>query len=91
MNNEQIAEALRPFAEFADQDHIVPRRYVITQGSPLAKRQLTMGDCYEARAALAAIEATPAIRVTGTETRGSDPGNVWVRMSREDYERLINK
>ena len=50
---ERLREALRPFADYADGRGGVAYDHVITMGSQLAKRQLTMGDCYVARAALA--------------------------------------
>ena len=37
----------------------MPADHAITQGSPLAKRQLTMGDCYEAAEALSALRSPP--------------------------------
>lgn len=40
-------ELLKPFADFANMD--VPRNLVITQGSEMAKRQLTMADCVGAK------------------------------------------
>lgn len=40
--------ALQPFASYADHDGFVPDDYTITQGSRLARRQLTMGDCRRA-------------------------------------------
>lgn len=50
--NESLRAALKPFADYADPRVVVPFDFVITQGSELAKRQLTMGDCYEARRVL---------------------------------------
>lgn len=49
----ELEAALRPFADYADPRNTVPAGLHITQGSYLVKRQLTMGDCYGARAALA--------------------------------------
>ena len=49
---EKLAEALEPFAAFADLSGLVPDDHIITQGSPMARRQLTMGDCRKAAAAL---------------------------------------
>lgn len=57
---DRLREALRPFADFADPRGVVPADFVITQGSSMAKRQLTMGDCYEALAALAVVPAQAA-------------------------------
>lgn len=50
--NERLREELKPFVDFADPTGAVPDDYVITGGSSLAKRQLTMRDCRNARAAL---------------------------------------
>ena len=41
--------ALKPFAEYADPRNKFPDTLQITNGSSLARRQLTMGDCYWAR------------------------------------------
>lgn len=49
----KLVEALRPFADYADPRCAAPDDLVITQGSGFAKRQLTMGDCYNAAEALA--------------------------------------
>jgi hypothetical protein len=49
---DRTMEALQPFAVYADQRGKIPIDYQITQGSPVAKRQLTMGDCYKAKEAL---------------------------------------
>lgn len=51
-----LCEALKPFAGFADPRNTVPETWPITQGSRMARKQLTMGDCYRARAALALAE-----------------------------------
>lgn len=51
----QLVAALQPFADFADPRGIAPPSLVITAGSGIAKRQLTMADCYAARDALANI------------------------------------
>jgi hypothetical protein len=48
--------ALKPFADFADPHNRAPDHIVITVGSSMARKQLTMGDCYKARQAL----TTPA-------------------------------
>ena len=48
-----LRQALKPFAAYADHANRFPATFVITAGSPFAKLQLTMGDCYKARAALA--------------------------------------
>jgi hypothetical protein len=50
---DKLAEALEPFANYADPRSAVPVNLPISNGSSLAKRQLTMGDCYIAREALA--------------------------------------
>jgi hypothetical protein len=53
-----IMSALRPFADFAPhQPGGPPDTFAITQGSSLAKRQLTMGDCRRARDLLELLEA----------------------------------
>lgn len=44
--------ALRPFAAYADPGRRVPEGMAITQGSSLARRQLTMKACYDAAEAL---------------------------------------
>jgi hypothetical protein len=50
---ERLREALKPFAEFAGQPvGRPPDDMVITQGSRIARRQLTMGDCARAAEAL---------------------------------------
>lgn len=50
---ERLREALEPFADYAaDPQQNVPAHLNITRGSWMAKRQLTMGDCYTARTAL---------------------------------------
>lgn len=48
----RMKAALEPLAEYADPHNRVPADYEITKGSPLAKRQLRMSDCYAARLAL---------------------------------------
>ena len=45
----KLEEALRPFADYADHRARLPDTFPITSGSPMAKRQLTMGDCYRAK------------------------------------------
>jgi hypothetical protein len=45
---QQLRAVLKPFAEYADKTHTFPPDTVITMGSPMSKRQLTMGDCYGA-------------------------------------------
>jgi len=62
---ERTAKVLKPFAAYADPRRKVPRELPIGYGSPLAKPQLTMGDCYDAVDALAALEAA----------HQSDPGS----------------
>lgn len=51
----QLVTALKPLADFADYTRKFPADMPISAGSPLAKRQLTMGDCYEAVEALARV------------------------------------
>lgn len=48
-----LADALAPFADFAGARRTAPPGLPITVGSGVARRQLTMGDCYRAAAALA--------------------------------------
>ena len=48
--------ALKPFANYADPTGVFPRTVSITSGSVIAGDQLTMGDCYNAWAALAFIQ-----------------------------------
>ncbi len=45
-------EALKPFAEFADPRNMIPPDTILTAGSPMARKQITMSDCYAARSAL---------------------------------------
>lgn len=49
-----LIDRLRPFADF----HVegAPERHVITSGSSMARRQLTMGDCREAYELLRLID-----------------------------------
>lgn len=49
---DEMRRALEPFAEFADPSDRLPESFPITTGSAMGRRQLTMGDCYRARAAL---------------------------------------
>lgn len=46
----ELQLVLKPFADFADMK--MPRDFVITQGSPMAKCQLTMEDCQRAKTVL---------------------------------------
>ena len=48
----RLEAALEPFANFADERRIMPPEMHITPGSYMAKRQLTMGDCYKAKEVL---------------------------------------
>jgi len=48
----KLEAALKPFADFADMKTRLSSDHVITEGSRLAKRQLTMFDCYHALDAL---------------------------------------
>jgi len=50
MDKNDVIRALAPFAAFADMRGALPDQFVITEGSPLAKKQLTMGDCRKAYA-----------------------------------------
>ena len=45
----KLRRALEPFAAFADPSNTFPPDMRITAGSPMAKKQLTMGECYAAR------------------------------------------
>jgi len=49
---EELEGLLKPFSDFAPKSRLAPRETIITQGSGLAKMQLTMGDCYDAQDAL---------------------------------------
>jgi len=51
----RAVEALKPFANFCDKYQRMPETMVITNGSPHAKKQLTIGDCYRAFDALALL------------------------------------
>lgn len=53
---ETMREALKPFADYADRAMVLPPTFQITTGSSIARVQLTLGDCYGARAALALAE-----------------------------------
>lgn len=55
---ERLRAALKPFADFADPRKKVPAVVIITNGSPLARPQLRMQDCYA---------AADALQQTGTE------------------------
>jgi hypothetical protein len=57
-----LVDALEPFASFADARRIAPPYLPITQGSGMARRQLTMGDCYRAADAVAGMRAEGARR-----------------------------
>lgn len=50
---ERLRAALKPFADYADPRNGVPPSFPITAGSPLARKQLLMQDCYRARDAIA--------------------------------------
>jgi hypothetical protein len=49
---ERLRAALKPFANYADPSGVFPPTVEITTGSRFARKQLTMGDCYEAARAL---------------------------------------
>lgn len=51
-----IKSILKPFADFADPTRRFSRDLKITAGSSIARRQLTMGDCYDAADALHHID-----------------------------------
>jgi hypothetical protein len=76
-----LQDALRPFANFADARKQVPASFVITEGSRLARTQLTMGDCYRAREALEQfpdeVNAWPSGELlTLAQSRGADTTNI---------------
>jgi hypothetical protein len=52
---ESARKALEPFAAFADPRNVIPPDIILTAGSPMARKQITMADCYAARAALTEI------------------------------------
>ena len=58
--HEELVTALRPFAEYGEHMHRLHDSMVITQGSSMARRQLTGGDCKAAFALLAKVEASDA-------------------------------
>lgn len=62
----EVRKALEPFAAYADPRRMMPASMPITAGSAMAKKQLTMGDCYAAAAAL----ATPSGRAQGEVDNG---------------------
>lgn len=45
---EKAEQVITPFAEFADPRRKFPPNFTITNGSRMAKKQLTMDDCYSA-------------------------------------------
>lgn len=51
----EMREALQPFADYSDRKSLIPDDHIITQGSYMAKRQLTMGDCRKAAEAIASM------------------------------------
>lgn len=59
--SDSLKAALEPFAAFADPRRNMPPSMPITQGSGMARRQLTMGDCYAAADALAALDTSTAL------------------------------
>lgn len=52
----RLEAAVKPFAEYADPRNLMPASLPISNGSSMARQQLTMGDCYAARDALAGAE-----------------------------------
>jgi len=52
----QLMIALKPFADYADALERCPPDLKITAGSPMAKAQLTMGHCYEAKRMLEKLQ-----------------------------------
>jgi hypothetical protein len=76
-----LQDALRPFANFADTRKRVPSDFVITHGSPIARAQLTMGDCYRAREVLEQfpdeVNAWPSGELLRlAQSRGADTTNI---------------
>jgi hypothetical protein len=57
-NAVELVEALKPLADFANltSASCLPNDHVITLSSGMAARQLTMGDCRKARAALSKVQ-----------------------------------
>jgi hypothetical protein len=51
---EKLRSALKPFAEYGVASSTLPDDFPISPGSTMARRQLTIGDCRRAKAALAA-------------------------------------
>ncbi len=49
---EELKAALRPFAAFADPRNKIPPDTILTAGSAMARKQITMADCYAASLAL---------------------------------------
>lgn len=47
-----LVEALKPFAAYADPKNKMPPDMIISNGTPMARRQLHMGDCYNAKYAI---------------------------------------
>lgn len=45
---ERAERALKPFADYADKHAGISPGFIISKGSLMARRQLTMGDCYGA-------------------------------------------
>ncbi|WDA37826.1 hypothetical protein [Sphingobium sp. YC-XJ3] len=68
-----IIAALEAFAAYADPRRSVPASMPVTSGSSMARKQLTMGDCYAAADALAALSTSP----TGQEVREASVAEEW--------------
>jgi hypothetical protein len=68
----RLEAALQPFADFADPREKMPPDFVITPGSAMARRQLTMADCYAARAVLSGspdpVRESASKKMTTAET-----------------------
>ena len=62
-----LEAALKPFADFADPNRRFPATMPITNGSGMARRQLTMGDLY------AALEALAGAVAPSNQPKASDP------------------
>jgi hypothetical protein len=56
----QLVRTLKPFADFADPQFKIPPQTTVTQGSPMAKRQILMEDCYRATVVVEMFDADVA-------------------------------
>lgn len=74
-HEQALVNALEPFAAFADPHRIAPPELPITQGSRMARRQLTMADCYGAADAIAAVQAESAARERRRQSAKDHPNS----------------